>query len=160
MASGRDVHHAARRTVPAVVRGGQAWRRVRIPVQCGATRPGPNASESVCCTQAPCCARSSPINCAACSRKRRDPGACKREARVRQSSCQNERLSGEQSPTAARTRASHGGFREPKCTQKFLSCFALKQHLIRSALYCRQLEARSLHGVNSPNSPQNPSTSF
>jgi putative transposase len=70
--------------------------------------------------------------------------------------------------------ASHGdflrgvrGFRDPKRTQKFLSCFgpirqhfALKRHLLRASLYRKQLAARFVAWHEFAELAQNPSTAF
>jgi putative transposase len=59
------------------------------------------------------------------------------------------------------------GFRDPKRTQKFLSCFgpirqhfALKRHLLRAELYRKQLAARFVAWREFTELARNPSCSF
>ncbi len=59
------------------------------------------------------------------------------------------------------------GFRDPKRTQKFLSCFgpirqhfALKRHLLRASLYRKQLAARFVAWCEITEVTRNPSTAF
>jgi putative transposase len=59
------------------------------------------------------------------------------------------------------------GFRDPKRTQKFLSCFgrirqhfALKRHLLRASLYRKQLAARFVAWSKFTEIAQNPSFDF
>jgi putative transposase len=59
------------------------------------------------------------------------------------------------------------GFRDPKRTQQFLSCFgpirqhfALKRHLLRASLYRKQLAARFVDWREFTQLAQNPSTGF
>jgi len=59
------------------------------------------------------------------------------------------------------------GFRDPKRTQKFLSClapirqhFALKRHVIRALLYRKQLAARFDAWREFTELAQNPSAAF
>jgi putative transposase len=60
----------------------------------------------------------------------------------------NNRAENSHQPTRERERRMRG-FRDPKRTQKFLSCFgsirqhfALKRHLLRASLYRKQLASR------------------
>jgi hypothetical protein len=53
------------------------------------------------------------------------------------------------------------GLRDPKRTQKFLSCFgpirqhfALKRHLLRASLFANNSQHGSSHGAKSPKSPE------
>jgi putative transposase len=66
-------------------------------------------------------------------------------------------------PTRERERRMHG-FRDPKRTQRFLSCFgpiqqhfALKRHLLRASLYRKQLAARFVAWLEITELAQNPS---
>jgi putative transposase len=59
------------------------------------------------------------------------------------------------------------GFRDPKRTKEFLSCFgpirqhfALKRHLLRTSLYREQLAARFAYWRDFTQLAQNPSTGF
>jgi putative transposase len=59
------------------------------------------------------------------------------------------------------------GFRAPKRTQKFLSCFgpirqhfALKRHLLCASLYRQQLAARFVAWCDITDVAQNPSCAF
>jgi putative transposase len=59
------------------------------------------------------------------------------------------------------------GFRDPKRTQEFLSCFgpirqhfALKQHPLRASLYRKQLAARFVARREIAEVAQNPSIGF
>jgi putative transposase len=69
-------------------------------------------------------------------------------------------------PTRERERRMRG-FRDPKRTQKFLSCFgpirqhfALKRHVIRASLYRKQLAARFVAWREFAGPAQNPSAAF
>jgi putative transposase len=71
-----------------------------------------------------------------------------------------------QQPTRERERRMRG-FRDPKRTQKFISCvgpirqhFALKRHLLRASLYCKQLAAKFLAWREFAELAQDPSTAF
>jgi putative transposase len=66
-------------------------------------------------------------------------------------------------PTRERERRMHG-FRDPKRTQRFLSCFgpiqqhfALKRHLLRASRYRKQLAARFFAWLEITELAQNPS---
>jgi transposase-like protein len=68
----------------------------------------------------------------------------------------NNRAENSYQPTRERERRMRG-FREPKRTQKFLSCFgpirqhfALKRHLLRASLHRNNLLPASSPGENSP----------
>jgi putative transposase len=59
------------------------------------------------------------------------------------------------------------GFRDPKCTQEFLSCFGpirqhltLKRHPLRASLYRKQLAARFVPWREFAEVTQNPSIAF
>ena len=78
----------------------------------------------------------------------------------------NNRAENSHQPTRERERRMRG-FRDPKRTQKFLSCFgpirqhfALKRHLLRASLYRKQLAARFAAWCKFAELAQNPSTSF
>jgi len=78
----------------------------------------------------------------------------------------NNRAENSHQPTRERERRMRG-FRDPKRTQKFLSCFglirqhfALKRHLLRASLYRRQLAARFVAWREFAELAQNPSTAF
>ena len=78
----------------------------------------------------------------------------------------NNRAEASHQPTRERERRMRG-FRDPKRTQKFLSCFgltrqhfALKRHLLRASLYRKQLAARFVAWREFAELAQNPSTAF
>ena len=78
----------------------------------------------------------------------------------------NNRAENSHQPTRERERRMRG-FRDPKRTQKFLSCFgpirqhfALKRHLLRASLYRKQLAARFVAWREFAQLAQNPSTAF
>jgi putative transposase len=94
-------------------------------------------------------------------------GTCEREACVRQAAARvNNRAENSHQPTRERERRMRG-FRDPKRTQEFLSCFgpirqhfALKRHLLRASLYRKQLAARFADWREFTQLAQNPSTRF
>jgi putative transposase len=72
----------------------------------------------------------------------------------------NNRAENRHQPTRERERRMRG-FRDPKRTQKFLSCFgpirqhfALKRHLLRASSIANNSQSSLLHGANSQNSPE------
>jgi putative transposase len=76
----------------------------------------------------------------------------------------NNRAENSHQPTRERERRMRG-FRDPKRTQEFLSCFgpirqhfALKRHLLRASLYRKQLAARFADWREFTQLAQNPST--
>jgi putative transposase len=78
----------------------------------------------------------------------------------------NNRAENSHQPTRERERRMRG-YRDPKRTQKFLSCFgllrqhfALKRHLLRASLYRKQLAARFVAWREFAELAQNPSTAF
>jgi putative transposase len=78
----------------------------------------------------------------------------------------NNRAENSHQPTRERERRMRG-FRDPKRTQKFLSCFgqirqhfALKRHLLRASPYRKQLAARFVVWREFTELAQNPSTAF
>jgi len=78
----------------------------------------------------------------------------------------NSRAENNHQPTRERERRMCG-FRSPRRTQKFLSCFgpirqqfALKRHLLPTALYRKQLAARFVAWQKFAKLTQNPSTVF
>lgn len=78
----------------------------------------------------------------------------------------NNRAENSHQPTRERERRMRG-FRSPKRTQKFLSCFglirrhfALKRHLLPGELYRKQLAARFVAWGEFAGLTQNPSTAF
>jgi len=78
----------------------------------------------------------------------------------------NNRAENSHQPTRERERRMRG-YRDPKRTQKFLSCFgllrqhfALKRHLLRASLYRKQLAARFVAWREFSELAQNPSTAF
>jgi putative transposase len=78
----------------------------------------------------------------------------------------NNRAENSHQPTRERERRMRG-FRDPKRTQKFLSCFgpirqhfALKRHLLRASLYRKQLAARFVAWWELTEVTQNPSYAF
>jgi putative transposase len=78
----------------------------------------------------------------------------------------NNRAKNSHQPTRERERRMRG-FRDPKLTQEFLSCFgpirqhfALKRHVIRASLYRTQLAARFVEWREFAELAQNPSTAF
>jgi putative transposase len=78
----------------------------------------------------------------------------------------NNRAEKSHQPTRERKRRMRG-FRDPKRTQEFLSCFgpirqhfALKRHLLRASLYRKQLAARFADLREFTQLAQNPSTGF
>jgi putative transposase len=78
----------------------------------------------------------------------------------------NNRAENSHQPTRERERRMCG-FRDPKRTQKFLSCFepirqhfALKRHLLRASLYRKQLAARFVAWREFTEHSQTPSTAF
>jgi putative transposase len=78
----------------------------------------------------------------------------------------NNRAENSHQPTRERERRMRG-FRDPKRTQEFLSCFgpirqhfALKRHLLRASLYRKQLAARFADWREFTQLAQNPSTGF
>ena len=78
----------------------------------------------------------------------------------------NNRAENSHQPTRERERRMRG-FRDPKRTQKFLSCFglirqhfALERHLLRASLYRKQLAARFVAWREFAELAQNPSTAF
>ena len=78
----------------------------------------------------------------------------------------NNRAENSHQPTRERERRMRG-FRDPKRTQKFLSCFgpirqhfALKRHLLRASLYRKQLAARFVAWRELTEVTQNPSYAF
>ena len=78
----------------------------------------------------------------------------------------NNRAENSHQPTRERERRMRG-FRDAKCTQKFLSCFgpirqhlALKRHLLRASLYRKQLSARFVAWHEFAELTQNPSAAF
>ncbi len=79
---------------------------------------------------------------------------------VKASARVNNRAENSHQPTRERERCMRG-FRDPKRTQKFLSCFGqIRQHSRSSGICCalHSIESNSqpgsLHGVNLPNSPK------
>jgi putative transposase len=78
----------------------------------------------------------------------------------------NNRAENSHQPTRERERRMRG-FRDPKRTQEFLSCFGpirqhfgLKRHLLRASLYRKQLAARFADWREFTQLAQNPSTGF
>ncbi|ASL48751.1 hypothetical protein bAD24_p00210 (plasmid) [Burkholderia sp. AD24] len=78
----------------------------------------------------------------------------------------NNRVENSHQPTSERERPMRG-FRDPKRTQRFLSCFglirqhfALKRHLLRASLYRKQLAARFFAWREITELAQNPSPAF
>jgi putative transposase len=78
----------------------------------------------------------------------------------------NNRAENSHQPTRERERRMRG-FRDPKRTQEFLSCFgpirqhfALNRHVIRASLYRKLLAARFVAWREFTELAQNPSTSF
>jgi len=78
----------------------------------------------------------------------------------------NNRADNSHQPTRERERRMRG-FRDPKRTQKFLSCygpflqhFALKRHSLRASLYRKQLAARFVAWREFAELVQDPSTAF
>jgi len=78
----------------------------------------------------------------------------------------NNRAENSHQPTRERERRMRG-FRDPKRTQTFLSCFgqirqhfALKRHLLRASLYRKQLAARFVAWCEITEVTQNPSYAF
>jgi putative transposase len=78
----------------------------------------------------------------------------------------NNRAENSHPPTRERERRMRG-FRDPECTEKFLSCFglirqhfALKRHLLRASVYRKQLVAQDEAWRKFTNITQNPSTNF
>jgi len=78
----------------------------------------------------------------------------------------NNRAENSHQPTRERERRMRG-FRDPKRTQKFLSCFglirqhfALERHLLRASLYRKQLAARFVAWREFAELATNPSTAF
>jgi putative transposase len=78
----------------------------------------------------------------------------------------NNRAENSHQPTRERERRMRG-FRDPKRTQKFLSCFgpirqhfALKRHLLRASLYREQLAARFVAWCEITEVTRNPSYAF
>jgi putative transposase len=78
----------------------------------------------------------------------------------------NNRAENSHQPTRERERRMRG-FRDPKRTQKFLSCFgpirqnfALKRHLLRASLYRKQLAARFIAWCEITEVTPNPSYAF
>jgi putative transposase len=78
----------------------------------------------------------------------------------------NNRAENSHQPTRERERRMRG-FRDQKRTQKFLSCFgpirqhfALKRHLLRASLYCKQLAARFAAWREFAEVTQNPPIAF
>src|ERR1700730_6642734 len=85
---------------------------------------------------------------------------------VKASARLNNRAENSHQPTRERERRMRG-FRDPKRTQKFLSCFgqirqhfALKRHMLRASLYRKQLAARFVAWREFAELAQNPSTAF
>ena len=85
---------------------------------------------------------------------------------VKAASRLNNRAENSHQPTRERERRMRG-FRDPKRTQEFLSCFgpiqqhfALKRHLLRASLYRTQLAARFIAWREFAELAQNPSTAF
>ncbi|MGV7247232.1 DDE-type integrase/transposase/recombinase, partial [Caballeronia sp. M23-90] len=78
----------------------------------------------------------------------------------------NNRAENSHQPTRERERRMRG-FRDPKRTPKFLSCFgpirqhfALKRHLLRASLYRKQLAARFVAWREFAELTENPSAAF
>ena len=78
----------------------------------------------------------------------------------------NNRAENSHQPTRERERRMRG-FRDPKRTQKFLSCFgpirqhfALERHLLRASLYRKQLVLRFAAWFEITEVTRNPSTAF
>jgi putative transposase len=78
----------------------------------------------------------------------------------------NNRAENSHQPTRERERRIRG-FRDPKRTQKFISCFgpirhhfALKRHLLRASLFRKQVAARFVAWREFAELAQNPSTAF
>jgi putative transposase len=78
----------------------------------------------------------------------------------------NNRAENSHQPTRERERRMRG-FRDPKRTQKFLSCFgpirqhfALKRHLLRASLFRKQLAARFVAWREITEVTRNPSSAF
>jgi putative transposase len=78
----------------------------------------------------------------------------------------NNRAESSHQPTRERQRHMRG-FRDPKRTQAFLSCFgpirqhfALQRHLLRASFYRKQLATRFVAGREFTQVAQNPSTDF
>jgi putative transposase len=78
----------------------------------------------------------------------------------------NNRAENSHQPTRERERCMRG-FRDPKRTQKFLSCFgpirqhfALKRHLLRASLYRKHLAARFVAWCEITEITRNPSAAF
>ena len=85
---------------------------------------------------------------------------------VRAAARLNNRAENSDQPTRERERRMRG-FRDPKRTQQFLSCFgpirqhfALKRHLLRASLYRKQLAARFVAWREFAEIAQNPCTAF
>ena len=111
----------------------------------GATKPRPNVFSNMCCAQAQYRARSSPISAQLPGGKSADPGTCDREVRkyvfVKASGRLDNRAENSHQTTRERERRMRG-FRDPKRTQQFLSCFgpiwqpfALRRHLLCASLH-------------------------
>ncbi|WP_175907948.1 IS6 family transposase [Burkholderia seminalis] len=78
----------------------------------------------------------------------------------------NNRAENSHQPTRERERRMRG-FRDPKRTQEFLSCFgpirqhfAIRRHLLRASLYRKQLAARFVAWCELTEGTQNPSCPF
>src|SRR6266702_5262593 len=115
MAPRRDVRHAAWRTVSAMACGRRAWRRTR---HLGAKAARQGRRQTLLQARAafePGTSQDRHRSVAQLSGgKSRDPGACERKARVRQSCSSAEQPRREQPPTDTRTRAAHALLSRPK----------------------------------------------
>src|SRR6202790_3619122 len=163
MAPRQDVRHTAWRTAPAVACGRRAWRRTGHLATKAARQSRGQTFLQACAALEPRAAQDRHRSTAQLSgRKGRNSGVDEREARVRL----NNRAENSHQPTRERERRMRG-FRDPKRTQKFLSCygpirqhFALKRHLLPASLYRKQLAARFVAWRELTEVTQNPSYAF
>ena len=134
----------------------------------GATQPRPNVSSSVCCarTRYPRKIVTDQLRSYPAAKAEIPELANVKHVFVEAAARLNNRAENSHQPTRERERRMRG-FRDPKRTQKFLSCFgptrqhfALKRHLLRASLYRKQLAARFVAWREFAELAQNSSTAF
>lgn len=150
------VRHPAWRTIPVVACGGRAWRRTR--------HPAAKAAIVMALGGAGATGTGAPTNPAAKAEVLELANV--KHVFVKAAARLNNRAESSHQPTRERERRMRG-FRNPKRTQRFLSCFgpirqhfALERHLLRASLYRKQLAARFVTWSKFMEVTENPSTAF
>ncbi|MGQ7932618.1 DDE-type integrase/transposase/recombinase [Paraburkholderia sp. D1E] len=134
----------------------------------GATKPLPNASSSVCYVRdsLPSKIVTDQLRSYPAAKAEIPELANVKHVFVKAAARLNNRVESSHQPTREHERRIRG-FRDPKRTQKFLSCFgpirqhfALKRHLLCASLYRKQLAARFVAWCDITEVAQNPSHVF